>query len=334
MQASNKNASQKQFWRGAAAGTLNNGLGVLGGDFTKKVTLTVLGPMAGAAVESVAGASLLMLLAYRDRVADGLFRRGRPAAPRSRLPLTRPVVVNMILAGLVQGALKAMLVASLVTVSVGIMSPLGMAVPLALYGIEAWRERHHMAAVLVPLITLVGVALIARPQTGKVNLAGVGFALASGAANALLAVLYGRLLSIGGATKKEADEVGLKAFAWAAFLGAGTLTVCAAIMGGDFGPVANWRVAVTMILGAALFSTVPRMLYAVARRSLSLGTFSLLGATSPLMALLVDMAASRRFPDVHQALGVLAIMVAACGVAHLKGRDARLELNARGVSTP
>ncbi|QKG23342.1 EamA family transporter [Actinomadura verrucosospora] len=334
MQTSNKNAPQEQFWLGAAAGTLNNGLGVLGGVFTKQVTLTVLKPLAGAAVESMAGASLLMLLAYRDRIADGLFRRGRSATPRTRLHLTRPVVINMILAGLVQGAMKAMLVASLVTVSVGVMSPLGMAVPLALYGIEAWRACHPAAAVLVPLVTLIGVALIAHPQKGEVNLTGVVYALGYGAANAVLAVLNGRLLSIGGATKKEADQVGLKAFAWAALLGAVALAVFSASTGSDFGPVANWRVAVIMISGAGLFSTVPRMLYAVARRSLSLGTFSLLGATIPVMALLGDVVASRRPPDVSQALGVLAIVVVACGVAYLKGRDERLRLTAHGVSTP
>ncbi|MEV5707802.1 hypothetical protein [Actinoallomurus sp. NPDC052274] len=335
MQVPNKTAGfREKPGRGFAAGICNNALGLLGGGFTKEVTLTVSRPLPGAAVETVAGAFLLMLMAYRDRAADLVFRRGRSTAAPSRSPLTQAMVINIILTGVTIGTTKAMRTVSLVTVSVGVMSTLSMAVPLALYGIEAWRERHRWTAILVPLVTLAGVALITGPQTGDVDLAGAGYALASGAINMLHAVLVGRLLSSGALTQKQADRVGLKAFAWATFLGAVILSACAAFTGGAFGSFLHWRVAAMMIVGAFLFGTLPRMLYAVARRSLSLGSFGLLGATIPLLALLGDMAVYRRLPTASAALGMVTIMFVAAWIAWLKGRAQRSVSNRHGAPAP
>ncbi len=183
--------------------------------------------------------------------------------------------------------------------------PLGTAVGIEYLGpvFVAAVYSHSRRALIWPALALGGVILLTQPWHGHVDVAGVVYAVLSGAGWGAYIVL----------TQKVGDR----------FAGIDGLTITipiAALTSLPFGivSVASNLSAVVILEGiglAVLFPLLPYTCEMLALKRMNTAAFGTLMALEPAIALLLGLLILDQVPDALQVLGVLLVVAAGAGAA-------------------
>jgi inner membrane transporter RhtA len=196
--------------------------------------------------------------------------------------------------GLVTAVMNVAFMAAIVRIPLGTTVAVEFLGPMAA---AAWRS-HNRRGLVWLLAALVGVVLVSHPWAWQIGVAGVGFALAAGAAWGVYILLtqhIGTRLS------------GIQALA---------LTIpIAAVVSAPLG-VANLNGAVTVGLLAAtaglawLNPVVPFALELQALRRMTPTAFGTLMALEPAVAVVIGLLALGQTPSAYQVLGIILVVLA------------------------
>lgn len=192
--------------------------------------------------------------------------------------------------------------------------PLGTAVAIEFLGpltVAALRS-HRRSALAWPALALVGVVCLTQPWVGHPNLVGIGFAVASG-------MSWGSDILL---TQRVGVQLpGLQGLAIS--LSTAALAIA------PFGLLAATRgltvpIAVQGLGIAILVPLLPFALEMLALRRMRVAAFGTLMALEPGVATLLGLMVLRQRPDVLQALGVVAVIIAGIG-AQRSASELRVE---------
>jgi inner membrane transporter RhtA len=234
----------------------------------------------GAGWLRLAWAGVLLLVLVRPRPAD----------------FTRAALLTCVLLGVVTGGVTLLFMAALERLPLGtaaaleFLGPLGVAVVRG--GVRRWAW---------PALAAVGVLLLTQPWQGKVDLVGVGFALAAACCWAAYIVL----------TQRAGAEVeGVRALAVSMPVAALVATVVA---GPSTLPLLTWELVVIGLGLALLLPVCPFVLELLALRRLSVTTFGTFMALEPAFAVLIGLVVLGQVPGLAAALGVACVVAAGIG---------------------
>lgn len=181
--------------------------------------------------------------------------------------------------------------------------PLGTAVAIEFLGpltVAALRS-HRRAALIWPALALVGVIGLTQPWAEKLNLVGIGFAVAAGASWGVYILLTQRV-----GTQLPGLQ-GLAISLLTASIAIAPFGVVAAIRGLGV-PVAAQGLGI-----AILVPLLPFALEMLALRRMRVAAFGTLMALEPGIATLLGLLVLRQRPDLLQVIGVVAVVVAGIG---------------------
>jgi inner membrane transporter RhtA len=219
--------------------------------------------------------------------------------PRVR-SFSRPGLLACFALGAVTAGLTLLFMAAVARLPLGTASaleflgPLGVAVARGRGGKRIW-----------PVTAAVGVVLLTEPWLGRIDLAGVGFALAAALCWAAYILL----------TQRVGDEVsGLRGLAVS--MGVAGLVATAVVGIGSAGAVFAHVDAGLVAFGlglAVLLPVVPFSLEMLALRRLTTSAFGTLMSLEPAIALLIGLVALHQVPGAAAAAGVAFVVVAGIG---------------------
>ena len=215
--------------------------------------------------------------------------------PIFRIP-ARTLLITVGL-GAVTGMLMLMFIEAIARI------PLGTAVAIEFLGpltVAALRS-HRRLALVWPALALVGVVGLTQPWVGHLNLVGIGFACASGAS-------WGGYILL---TQRVGDQLpGMQGLAISLSTAALVVTpfgVVAALRGITI-PIAAQGIGI-----AILVPLLPFAFEMLALRRMRVAAFGTLMAIEPGIAVLLGLLILAQKPDVLQAVGVVAVIVAGIG---------------------
>src|SRR5215212_7347937 len=228
---------------------------------------------------SVAAATLLLLTRPRPR------------------DFSRAAVRGVLALGTTSALMTLAFVAALDRIPLGTTVAIEFLGPLGVAAVRA----HRRSAVLWPLLAGLGVLGLTQPWAGRLDPAGIGFALAAAAGWAGYLVLTQRV---------GAQVVGMRGLA-------GSLAVAALVTTPFGAPAAVAGLTPGLFLqGAGLALLAPLLPYAlelVALRRMTLTAFGTLMALEPGIGTLVGLVALAQTPDTLQAAGVTLVVAAGIG---------------------
>lgn len=198
--------------------------------------------------------------------------------------------------------------------------PLGTAAALAFLGplsVAVVKARGRLGLVW-PALALLGVLALTRPWSGRVDTAGIAFALLDGLGWATYIVLTQHLGS-----RFDGSE------------GLATSMLVAAVVASAVGaPQAIGHLTLSLVaIGAAIAVLSPILTFTMelaALRRLSAATFGTLMCLEPAIGLAVGLVFLRQIPSVLQGLGVLLVVLAAVGAE----RHGRVDPDSRTPARP
>jgi inner membrane transporter RhtA len=213
---------------------------------------------------------------------------------------SRSGLVAAIALGAVTAALTLLFMAAVARLPLGTASALEFLGPL---GVAVARARGK--ARLWPLPAAVGVVLLTEPWLGRIDLLGVGFALAAAACWAAYILL----------TQRVGDEVsGLRGLAVSMTVAA---VVATAVVGVGSGGTVFGHVDVGLVVFgvglAILLPVVPFSLEMLALRRLTTAAFGTLMSLEPAIALLIGLVALHQVPGVAAIVGIAFVVAAGIG---------------------
>ena len=221
------------------------------------------------------------------------------------LAITRPPIFRMprrtLLTTVGLGAVTGMLMLMFIEAIARI--PLGTAVAIEFLGpltVAAVRS-HRRSALIWPALALLGVVGLTQPWVGHLNLVGIGFACAAGAS-------WGGYILL---TQKVGDQLpGLQGLAISlstASLAVAPFGLAGAIHGLTI-PVAPQGIGIAILAPLLPFVCEMRAL-----RRMRVAAFGTLMAIEPGIAVLLGLVILAQKPDLLQAVGVIAVIVAGIG---------------------
>lgn len=226
------------------------------------------------------------------------------ARPR-RAGLTRSTVLACVALGVVTAALTLLFMAAVARIPLGTASALEFLGPL---GVAVARGRGKGA--IWPLFAAAGVVLLTEPWSGRVDLVGVGFALAAATCWALYILL----------TQRVGDEVaGLRGLAISMPVAG---LVATAVVGPFVIGQLTWEVVLLGLGLAVLLPVVPFSLELLALRRLTTGAFGTLMSLEPAIAVVIGLVALHQVPGATAVLGIVLVVVAGLGAQRRGGRSA------------
>ncbi|HEX4359496.1 MAG TPA: EamA family transporter [Pseudonocardia sp.] len=219
--------------------------------------------------------------------------------------LSRSALLGTLLLGTATGLMTLAFIEAVARIPLGTAVAIEFLGPLTVAAIRA----HRRAALVWPALALVGVIGLTRPWTGQLNLAGIGFGVAS-------AVLWGGYILL--TQRVGAQLEGLQGLAIS--LGV------AAIVGAPFGawPALHGLTPAVALQGLGLALLVPLLPFAfemLALRRMSVTAFGTLMALEPGFGTAFGLILLAQTPSPVQVLGVLLVIAAGIG-AQRKPRTA------------
>jgi inner membrane transporter RhtA len=183
--------------------------------------------------------------------------------------------------------------------------PLGVATTLSFIGpiVVAAAGTHRRRDLVWVACALAGVLAIARPGGGGYDVAGIAFALASGAGWGLFIVSGARVVRAWGPTTGAA----------AATIAASLLLAPLALFAGGF-PISNPRATGILVCTASLGAALPYVIDSRVMQRLAPATFSVLQSLFPAVGVIVGVFALRQVPGVLEVVGVALVTLASIGV--------------------
>jgi len=224
---------------------------------------------------------------------------------------SRSGLIAAVALGVVTAGLTLLFMAAVARLPLGTASALEFLGPL---GVAVARARGR--ARLWPLPAAVGVVLLTEPWLGRIDLLGVGFALAAAACWAGYILL----------TQRVGDEVsGLRGLAVSMAVAA---VVATAVVGVGSGGTVFGHVDVGLVVFgvglAILLPVVPFSLEMLALRRLTTAAFGTLMSLEPAIALLIGLIALHQVPGVAAVVGIAFVVAAGIG-AERSGARAPVE---------
>jgi inner membrane transporter RhtA len=226
--------------------------------------------------------------------------------PRLR-GLTRSALLGTLLLGSATGLMTLAFIEAVARIPLGTAVAIEFLGPLTVAAVRA----HRRSALVWPALALVGVILLTRPWTSQLNLAGIGFGVAS-------AVLWGGYILL--TQRVGAQLQGLQGLAIS--LGV------AALVSAPFGawPAIHGLTPVVALQGLGLAVLVPLLPFAfemLALRRMSVTAFGTLMALEPGFGTAFGLILLAQTPAPIQVLGVLLVIAAGIG-AQRKPRTAEV----------
>lgn len=226
---------------------------------------------------------------------------GRPRLTRfTRSALLACVALGVVTAGVTMFFMAAVARLPLGTASaLEFLGPLGVAVARGRGGRKLW-----------PALAAVGVLLLTEPWHGRIDLEGVGFALAAAGCWAGYILL----------TQRVGDEVtGLQGLAV-------SMPVAGLVATAVAGPAVighlTWELLAIGLGLAVLLPVIPFSLELLALRRLTTDTFGTLMSLEPAIALVVGLVALGQVPGPAALVGIAFVVAAGIGVQRGGGRPA------------
>jgi len=241
----------------------------------------------GAAWLRLAWAGVLLLVLVRPRPSR----------------FTRSGLLACVALGVVTAAMTMLFMAAVARLPLGTASALEFLGPLT---VAVARGRGGRK--LWPVLAGIGVLLLTEPWHGRVDLVGVGFALAAAACWAAYILL----------TQKVGDEVsGLNGLAVSMpVAGLVATAVAGPAVIGDL----TWGLVAAGLGLAVLLPVIPFSLELLALRRLTADTFGTLMSLEPAIALVVGLVALGQVPGPAALVGVAFVVAAGIGVQRGGGR--------------
>jgi len=256
------------------------------------------------------GAAVLLLVAYRLQIL-GLVRHTEPRPQRLRL--TRQAVTAIAVLGgcnLMGRGLMALAMTSTGT-ALATINAITFAVSTMTYSKEVWQTGQRFAAMLVPLLIVLGLAVSIEVWHITVHPWGVIWSIGSALSGIIYMALSRGYVDRGGA---EADQFQ----ALSTGLGVVGLAVWAKLAGEDPSVGWSWEVLLALLCTALMTVVVPRYLHVRARRALGDAVYTILWSVIPLLGLLVDLIMEHKIPTIWQIIGMSWISVIAAGASLLR----------------
>ncbi|MGI8333832.1 hypothetical protein ACRYCC_28110 [Actinomadura scrupuli] len=255
------------------------------------------------------GAAVLLLVAYRLQIL-GLVRHTEPRPQRLRLTW-QAVTAIAVLGGCNLMGRGLMALAMTSGTALATINAITFAVSTMTYSKEVWQTGQRFAAMLVPLLIVLGLAVSIEAWHITVRPWGVIWSIGSALSGIIYMALSRSYVDRGGA---DADQFQ----ALSTSLGVVGLAVWAKLAGEDPSVGWSWEVLLALLCTALMTVVVPRYLHVRARRALGDAVYTILWSVIPLLGLLVDLIMEQKIPTIWQVVGMSWISVIAAGASLLR----------------
>lgn len=274
-----------------------------------------VGALVVTGVEYAFGAVVLLLVAYRRHLMRAVRLTRREPPPRLRFT-KRVLAVMLVIGGLnVGGRAFATYALDSPGMTIALFNGITFGLTLLVFSVEEWRS-HRVAAVVVPVAMVAGLAVAGRVWDVDASLGGVAWALACG----LCGLLY---LPVSRVVLKKSRAEGDQFQALNTLSGAVGLFLWAWIIDENFVDGWSWRLFGMLALTGLLSVIIPRYLHVQARGAIGDGFYAVLSTLSILIAVGVDYIMEGTVPDVWQIIGLSLVGAGGLTVGGLKWRDGR-----------
>lgn len=224
--------------------------------------------------------------------------RPRPSA------FTPATFFTCLVLGVVTAGITLLFMAAIARIPLGTASALEFLGPLGV-AVLVGRGRHRF---VWPALAAVGVVLLTEPWSGRVDFAGVGFALAS-------ALCWGCYVLL---TQRVGD--GVDGFDGLAVSMATAAVFASVVVGPSVWPRITPALLLIGVGLAVLLPIVPFALELMALRRLTAAAFGTLMALEPALALIVGLVVLTQVPGPAAAVGICLVVAAGVGAARSGAR--------------
>ncbi|MGW3768119.1 hypothetical protein [Actinomadura verrucosospora] len=245
----------------------------------------------------------------------------RPEEPRPvRLRFTWKTVTAVIVFAGCNIAGRGMIVMAMMSAGTALatINAITFAVSTMTYSVGVWKTGQWFAAMLVPLLIVLGLAVSIEAWHITASPWGVIWSIGSALSGVVYMALSRGFVERGGAEADQFQALGTG-------LGVVGLGVWAMLAGED--PSVGWSCGVLLALLCTALMTVvvPRYLHIRARRALGDAVYTILWSVIPLLGLLVDLIMEQKIPTAWQVIGMSWISVVAA-VASLLRKQPEAEI--------
>jgi drug/metabolite transporter (DMT)-like permease len=185
------------------------------------------------------------------------------------------------------------------------------AVSTMTYSKEVWQTGQRFAAMLVPLLIVLGLAVSIEAWHIAARPWGVIWSIGSALSGIIYMALSRSYVDRGGAEADQFQALGTG-------LGVVGLAIWAKLAGEDLSVGWSWGVLLALLCTALMTVVVPRYLHMRARKALGDAVYTILWSVIPLLGLLVDLIMEQKVPTIWQVVGMSWISVIAAGASLLR----------------
>jgi drug/metabolite transporter (DMT)-like permease len=258
------------------------------------------------------GATVLLLVAYRLRLR--ILGPSRLTEPRpQRLLFTWGAVgAIVVFAGCnIMGRGMMVLAMTSTGTALATINAITFAVSTMTYSKEVWQTGQRFAAMLVPLLIVLGLAVSIEAWHIAARPWGVIWSIGSALSGIIYMALSRSYVDRGGAEADQFQALGTG-------LGVVGLAIWAKLAGEDLSVGWSWGVLLALLCTALMTVVVPRYLHMRARKALGDAVYTILWSVIPLLGLLVDLIMEQKVPTIWQVVGMSWISVIAAGASLLR----------------
>ncbi|SNS26800.1 Threonine/homoserine efflux transporter RhtA [Actinomadura mexicana] len=258
------------------------------------------------------GAAVLLLVAYGYRLRiRGLFRLTEPRPQRLQFTW-QAVTAIVVFAGCnIMGRGMMVLAMTSAGTALATINAITFAVSTMTYSNEVWQTGQRFAAMLVPLLIVLGLAVSIEAWHISARPWGVIWSIGSALSGLIYMALSRSYVERGGAEADQFQALGTS-------LGVVGLAIWAKLAGEDPSVGWSWEVLLALLCTALMTVVIPRYLHMRARKALGDAVYTILWSVIPLLGLLVDLIMEQKVPTMWQIVGMSWISAIAAGASLLR----------------
>ncbi|MGI5205289.1 hypothetical protein ACQEU6_27375 [Spirillospora sp. CA-108201] len=253
-------------------------------------------------------AALLVVFSLR---LQGPYRREEPQPVR--LLFTWKTVTAVIVFAGCNIAGRGMMVMAMMSAGTALatINAITFAVSTMTYSKEVWQAGERFAALLVPMLIVLGLAVSIEAWHVAARPWGVIWSIGSALSGLIYMALSRGFVDRGGAEADQFQALGTG-------LGVVGLGVWAKLAGDNPSVGWSWGVLLALLCTALMTVVVPRYLHMRARKALGDAVYTILWSAIPLLGLMVDLIMEQKIPTMWQVVGMSWISAIAAGASLLR----------------